>query len=132
MAIVTLLLNRAMGEHPGALVLALFLGALTCTEIGLIYGTASKDTNTLFTLVKTLNILLVGPVIFYLFPGWPQWIAKLFPTYWFLDPIFQVSMRGAGLADIWAKLVVASAICVVLGMVVATLGRRMQASLATE
>ena len=66
--------------------------------VGLIYGTVAKDIKTLFTLIKTLNIILLAPVIFYIFPDWPQWIAKIFPTYWVLNPIFEIATKNANLA----------------------------------
>src|SRR5665811_2076490 len=111
MAAVTLALNGALGSRPEALLASLFVGALMSAEIGLIYGTAAKDSQSLFTLVKTLNIVIVTPVIFYIFPDWPQWVAKIFPTYWFLDPIYQVALQGADFSAVWKDLAVAVAIC---------------------
>lgn len=125
MALVTLALNGALGSRPGALLAALVLGALMSVEIGLIYGTAAKDSQALLTLVKTVNIVIVAPVVFYVFPEWPQWVAKVFPTYWFLDPIFQISLKGAGFTAVWKDLAVALLICVALVPVIYVLGRRM-------
>jgi len=62
--------------------------------------------------MKSLNIILFAPAIFYVFPDWPQWIAQLFPTYWVINPIF------------------ALAICAVAVPVVVVLGRRLQGQVA--
>jgi len=129
MAAVTLALNGALGSRPEALLASLFVGALMSAEIGLIYGTAAKDSQSLFTLVKTLNIVIVAPVIFYIFPDWPQWVAKIFPTYWFLDPIYQVALQGADFSAVWKDLAVAVAICAALVPVIYWLGRKMTAEL---
>jgi ABC-2 type transport system permease protein len=124
MASATLALNGVLVAGQVALLLALLVGAVMAVEIGLLYGTLARDTKTLYTLIKSLNLILVGPVIFYLFPDWPQWIARVFPTFWFLDPIFRVSMSGAGLADVGGDLLVGAAICLALVPVILTTARR--------
>lgn len=123
MAAVTLALNGVLTSQP-ALLLALLVGAVMSVEIGLLYAVAAKDTKSLYTLIKSLNIFLMAPVIFYLFPDWPQWIAQLFPTYWFLEPIFQVAIRGATLAEVAGKLLVGVVICLALLPVLWLLTRR--------
>jgi ABC-2 type transport system permease protein len=129
-AYVTLLLNGALGSQPAALLIALLVAALMTVEFGLIYGTVAKDIKTLFTFVKTLNVFLLAPVIFYIFPDWPQWIAKIFPTYWVLDPIFEIATKNANLAAVGFDLSVAMAICGVLIFPVWALMRRMLAKLS--
>ena len=124
MATVTLALNDALVGTSPALMAGLAVGALMSVQIGLIYGALARDAKTLYTLFKSLNVLLVGPVVFYLFPDWPQWIAMVFPTYWFLDPIFEASMRGATLAQVGGDLLVGVAICAALVPVIAVLTRR--------
>jgi ABC-2 type transport system permease protein len=131
MAIVTLALNGALAGQPAGLLLALLVGAVMSVEIGLVYGAASRDTKSLYALFKSLNLFLLAPVLFYLFPDWPQWIARVFPTYWFLDPIFQVTLGGASLGEVAGDLLVALAICAALVPVVLLLSRRMQAQLAS-
>jgi ABC-2 type transport system permease protein len=129
MAYVTLLLNGASGSRPAALLITLVVAGLMSVEFGLIYGTVAKDSKTLFTLMKTLNIFLLAPVIFYIFPDWPQWIAKIFPTYWLINPIFEIVTKNTRLADIGVDLGVATGICVILIIPVLALKRRMLADL---
>jgi ABC-2 type transport system permease protein len=125
MAVITLALNGSLKGDAAALVLSLLVAALMLTEVGLIFGTAAKDSKGLFTLMKSTGILFMAPVFFYLFPGWPQWIAKLFPTYWVIDPVVAVALRGESLGDIVLTLVVALGLCVLLVPVVALTARRL-------
>lgn len=125
MSVVTLLLNDAMGAHPATLIVVLLSASVYSALLGMILGTISKDTTSMFTVAKGSGVFLVGPVIFYLFPDWPQWIAKLFPSYWMIDPIWRVGIRGQGLGAVWVELAVTAGICVVLILVIARLSRRM-------
>jgi ABC-2 type transport system permease protein len=129
MAYVTLLLNGAQAASTGALFLALIVAGLMSVEFGLIYATVAKDSKTLFTLMKTLNIFLLAPVVFYIFPDWPRWIAKIFPTYWLINPIFEIAIQNANLADVGGDLSIASGICVILIIPVLALKRRMAANI---
>ena len=94
------------------------------TEVGLIFGTAAKDSKGLFTLMKSTGILFMAPVFFYLFPGWPQWIAKLFPTWWVIDPVVGVAVRGEALGGIAGTLAVGLVLCVAIVPVIALTARR--------
>lgn len=128
----TLALNRAFGNEPWTLVAILVIAAFMVLQIGLIVGALAKDTNTMFTVFKTGNILLLAPVVFYVWPDLPQWIAKVFPTYYFLDPVFRVAVQGESFADVWTHLAVAVAICALLAPLVFFAGRRMERRLAAS
>lgn len=131
MSVVTLALNGALGSSPFALLLSLLVAGVMCAEIGLLYGAGARDMKSLYALFKGLNIFLFAPVIFYLFPDWPRWLAMIFPTYWVIDPIFEVAVNGAGLADVWFELLIAVAICGVAGAAVLAVVRKMERQLAT-
>jgi ABC-2 type transport system permease protein len=96
----TLLLNQAFGAQPALLVLVLALGAIMAAEMGLLLGAFLKDWTTLFTVWKTGAIVLFAPAFIYLFPQIPEWVAQLFPTYYLIQPILQLSQQGSGWADI--------------------------------
>jgi ABC-2 type transport system permease protein len=132
LALFTLALNGALGGDYPALLISMAVASLMCAEIGLVYATGARDIKTLYTLIKSLNIFIFAPVIFYIFPNWPQWIAKLFPTYWFLNPIFDVTTRGYGLADVWGELLVALAICAAFVPIILVLARRMKQTIGAE
>jgi ABC-2 type transport system permease protein len=125
MTLVTLWLNDALGTQPAALLLSVLVGALMLAEIGLLFGGGARDSKTLFALMKSVNILLFAPVIFYIFPDWPQWIAQVFPTYWIINPIFEVAVQDAGLGDVAGQLAVALVICLALVPAVVVVSRRM-------
>ncbi len=114
MGLLTLLLNGATGSHPATLCLVLFLAAFMAVEIGLLFGLSATGVKSLFTLVKTVNIIILAPVVFFIFPDWPQWIAKLFPTYWIIHPVFELAVNQGELSMIHTELVVAAAFLVCL------------------
>ena len=93
--VVILVLNQAFGTEPALLVLVLALGATMAAEIGLLCGALMKDITTLFAIWKAGGIFLFGPAIIYMFPQIPQWVGRLFPTYYFLQPIIAIS-QGSG------------------------------------
>ncbi len=130
MAIVTLWLNSALTAQPLALLVVLVAAGILLVEVGLVYGTVSKDITAVFTLIKGTAFILLFPTIFYIFPSWPQWIAKLFPTYWVINPVYEVTINNAGLGDVWAELLIAVGVMVVLAGVVALLTRRLRTRLA--
>jgi ABC-2 type transport system permease protein len=96
----TLLLNRSFGINPLLLVFLLVLGAAMASEFGVLLGAFIKDINTLFATIKSMGIILYAPAIIYMFPGIPQWIAKIFPTYYMIRPIIEVTQKGAVWEDI--------------------------------
>jgi ABC-2 type transport system permease protein len=110
MSLLTLLLNNAVGSHPFLLSLVLFLAALMAVEIGLMFGLTATNVKGLFTLMKTVNMVILAPVIFFIFPHWPQWIAKIFPTYWIIRPVFEMAVSQGGLSEISVDLTVTVAI----------------------
>ncbi len=131
MAIFTLWLNDALGARWLPLLTVIVLAGLLLVEIGMIYGAASKDVTGVFTLIKGTGILLLGPTIFYLFPTWPQWIAKVFPTYWVINPIYEVTVNGSDLGGVAGELGIAVGVIALLLIPLAALTRRLGRSLGT-
>jgi ABC-2 type transport system permease protein len=126
MSLITLALNGGFGGQVGTVTLAVVVGAALAAEIGILLGILAADSTTLFALIKGLGILIIGPVIFYIFPDWPQWIAKLFPTYWVIDPIYSAAVLGNGLGEVYPDLLIAGAIIVGMLPVLVLVTRRMQ------
>ncbi len=129
MCFITLALNGALSGQPLALLATIVAGTVVCNAIGLIYGTMAGNAKTLYTLIKSLNILLAGPILFYLFTGLPRWIAKIFPTYWFIDPLYSITLKGADFSEVCFKLAIALVIGILLCIAVVPLSRRMQRKL---
>lgn len=132
MAVVTLALNQAFGANwLDVAVVVLVAGALSAM-IGVTIGVFAKDSTVLFATVKGLGIFLFAPTIFYIYPDWPQWIAKIFPLYWIIEPIWQVSIMGEPISAVWFELMIAVGITVALVPAVVWLARKMQAQMAAR
>jgi len=127
---VTLALNGALTGEVVGLTLFLVLGGTMMAELGLVLGSWAKDSNTLFSAVKGGGVLVIAPVLFTLFPGLPQGVARIFPTYYFLQPIYDMSVTGTGIGDHGLELAVCAAICVLMLPLVAAMGRRLEQQLA--
>lgn len=117
MGVIILLLNNALGAQPALLLLVLTLGAGLATTFGVLLGVLMRDMNTLFATVKAMGLLLYAPAIFFLFPSLPQWIGRLFPTYYIIGPVVAITQQGAGWAEIATDmLILLGLIGVLLGM----------------
>ena len=125
LAAITLLLNSAFGPRPVEVMVVIVVASALTSMIGLLIGVYSKTATMLFTLIKSLGFFLFIPVIFYIFPEWPQWIAKLFPLYWVISPIWEVSVMGESIGTVWFELAVAAAISLALVFPVLILKNRM-------
>jgi ABC-2 type transport system permease protein len=123
--VTTLLLNRAFGPRPLEVLAVIAVAAALTAEIGLIIGIVSKTATMLFTLIKSLGIFLFVPVIFYLFPEWPQWIAQFFPLYWIIKPIWEVSVMGQPLSTVWFEMLVALSLTIGLIPLIVLLKKRL-------
>ena len=80
----------------------------------------------LFSTWKFGGILLFGPTLIYLFPEIPQWIGRIFPTYYLVEPIVEISQRGGGWPDIATNAFVLVALDLILIGVVAVVTRGLQ------
>ncbi len=100
MGVFILFLNQAFGTQPLLLVGLMTLGAVMAATFGVLLGAFVKDINTLFATIKGIGILLYAPAIIYLFPSLPQWIGRIFPTYYIIGPIVAVTQKSATWADI--------------------------------
>jgi ABC-2 type transport system permease protein len=100
MGILILIINQAFGGEPLLLTLILAFGAIMAAELGMLLGAFVKDFATLFTIWKTAGIILFAPVFVFLFPQIPEWVGRIFPTYYILQPIVELSQLGGGWSDI--------------------------------
>ena len=124
MGMVILILNSAFGAEPLLLVVVLALGAIMAVELGLLSGALIKDITTLFALWKFAGILLFGPALIYMFPQIPQWIGRVFPTYYFIQPVVDISQRGGGWPDIALNVSILAGINLVLAGIVVFVARK--------
>ena len=127
MGIVILIVNQSMGSQPGLLVMVLLLGTIMASAMGLLLASLVKDIMTFFASIKIIGLLLYAPVIIYLFPSLPQWIGNLFPTYYIVEPIVEVSQRGGGWAQIAPEVITLVVLNVVIvGLVAFILKKKKQ------
>lgn len=130
MGVASLALNGAMGSNWPEVVLVVLVAAMLSAMLGVVVGVFAKDSATMFGIVKGAGIFLFMPAAFYIFPDWPQWIAKLFPLYWIIEPIWQVSVMGESITTVWGELAVALGITAALAVLSWRLANRMQAQMA--
>ncbi len=121
MGVVILTLNQAFTANPLLLVLVLTLGAVMASELGLICGALIKDATTLFAIWKVGGIVLFAPALVYMFPQIPEWVGKIMPTYYLVQPIIVISQQSGGWYDISTNVLILVGLDVLfLGMVVFT------------
>ncbi len=124
MGILILMINRAFGGQSALLVLILSLAAIMAAAFGVLLGVLMKDINNLFATVKAFGILLYAPALIYLFPSIPQWIGKLFPTYYIINPIVEITQRGASWADVAVEIYILVGLVLILIFGVGMIARR--------
>jgi len=109
-----ILIVLTIGFAQPLLMLVVFvLGSFLGVEWGLLFGLISKDQTIFVAYIKVFGIFLIAPALFIIFPSWPQWIAKIFPTYYIANPIFRVSIYGEGWSELgWQVLVLAGFVLV--------------------
>ena len=124
MGTVILVLNQVFGVEPVLLILVLGLGAVMAAEVGLICGVYLKDVTSLFTIWKVGGVLLFVPALVYMFPQIPEWVARVFPTYYLIQPIVALALEGAGWRDIAGDVMVLIAVDAFLGLALLLLLRK--------
>ncbi len=126
MGVLILLMNRAFGSQPLLLIVVLGLGAVMAATFGVLLGVLVKDINTLFATIKGLGLLLYAPAIVYLFPAIPAWVGRLFPTYYMIQPVVEITQEGAGWGEVAPELLILTALIGALVAVVAFASNRIQ------
>jgi len=126
MSVVILLMNQAFGVQPGLLIMVLGLGAVLAALFGLVLGLLVKDINTLFATTKAMGLLLFAPGVVYMFPGIPQWIGKIFPTYYIIQPVVEISQRGGSWPDIIFEVSILAGLIVLMLVLTIVASRRLK------
>jgi ABC-2 type transport system permease protein len=130
MGLATLALNNAFAGQFWTMALILFIGSVMMALVGMALGLWARDVTTMYTASKAGGILIFLPVIFVIFPGLPQWIPQLIPTYYFLQPIYDIAIHGQSFIDVVPELIIAVVICIALVPLVAWVARRSERQLA--
>ena len=127
----TLVLNDALLGKSLAHLVIMLVAALMMVQFGLLLGMWARDSATMFAAWKGGAILLFFPTVFYIWPDLPQWIAKLGPTYYFIDPAFRVIAAGADLGDVIGTLALGTVIIAAMIPIVVMAARRLERTLAS-
>lgn len=127
MGILTLSISASFGGSPFALALVLALGAIMAAEIGLLAGAFIRDMNTLFAFWKFGGLLLFGPAIVYMFPQLPSWVGYVFPTFYVIKPVTDLSVLGLGFGSVALYVGILAAIVIVMGLAVMNIVKRLSA-----
>jgi len=96
----TAALNLGFGEQFSTTLLIILGASFLCVPIGLALGAAVKDMSTMCAIWKTGALVLFAPAILMLFPSVPRWIAMIFPTYYFIGPLYDVNVEAVGIVEV--------------------------------
>ncbi len=117
MGLIILLLTDALGNQPWLLILFMALGTVMAVEIGLIFSSFVGNINTLFATARLAQMIILIPALFYMFPWFPQWVAQIFPSYYFVKPIMDISQSGATWADVSTEVLILIGCNVIIGTI---------------
>lgn len=130
MGLIVLVLNNAFGGQPALLVTVLVMGAVAASVFGVMVGSFVSDINALLAVFKAGGVILLAPALIQLAPDIPQWIGRVFPTYYVLNPVLEVSQDGASLGDIAGDMAILLAIIGVMVLAMVFILERQQKQLA--
>jgi len=57
---------------------------------------------------------LYAPAIIEIIPNLPEWLARIFPTYYLISPIQRIALDGVGLSEIAGDVSILGVISIVL------------------
>ncbi|HEY32426.1 MAG TPA: ABC transporter permease [Dehalococcoidia bacterium] len=124
MGVLILVLNQAFGAQPLLLVGMLALGAVMASAFGIMLGAFIKDITSLFAINKAIGILYYAPAFVYLFPDIPQWVGRIFPTYYIVQPVVEISQQGGTWSDVAPEAFILIGLILVVIGIIGALARR--------
>ncbi|MBC7247478.1 MAG: ABC transporter permease [Actinobacteria bacterium] len=128
-----IVLSLTVGLAQPLLLLAIFtVGSVLGAEWGLLLGLLARDQATLMAYLKGLNIFLVAPALFVVFPDWPQWIGRIFPVYYIGNPVFRVCVYGEGWREVGWQVLALCGFTALFSLPLAALVARTRASADTR
>ena len=125
MGVLTLAISTSFGNSPLAMVVILALGAILAAEIGLLAGAFIRDMNTLFAFWKFGGLLLLGPAVVFMFPQIPSWVGYIFPTFYVIKPVTDLSVLGLGFGSVALYVGILVAIVAIMGLAVMNIVKRL-------
>jgi ABC-2 type transport system permease protein len=125
MGVITLAISTSFGNSPLGLTVTLALGAVLAAEIGLLAGAFIQDMNTLFAFWKFGGLILFGPSIIFMFPQIPQWIGYIFPTYYVIKPVTDMSVMGSSFSSVAWYVGILAVLIVTIGAILMNIIKRL-------
>lgn len=108
-AVLLMALIRGFSREPAVLLVALLLGAILVTGLGMVAGSFGKDfIGVLFWSVAFMLPLLV-PAFAVLFPGSESWWVTLLPSWGLVDAIVGITTEGASWSGVAPSLLLLAA-----------------------
>jgi ABC-2 type transport system permease protein len=118
-------LTGAFSRRPFPVLLALVLGAVLVTGVGLLVGALGQDFVAIVFWSMLAFVPLVVPAFALLFPGTPSWWIRALPTYGLAEILVQATGYGTGLGQLVGELALLAGWCAVVLLVgAAVLARR--------
>jgi ABC-2 type transport system permease protein len=125
MGVLTLVISGQLNSSFLSIILIMGLGSIMAAEFGLLAGAYIKDMNTLFAFWKFGGLLLFGPAVAYMFPQIPQWIGYIFPTYYVIKPVVDLSINSLGFGSTILNLAILTAIVVLFAVIISRIVSRL-------
>ena len=95
-----------LSSQPLIVVTALLLGSVLVTGFAFLIASLSKDLMSAMGWSMIIMVILMVPTFGVLFPGTSTEWAKVIPSYYMSDAIYQASSLGIGWGDLWQDLVI--------------------------
>lgn len=106
-------ITGTLAASPGVVVVALLLGGVLVTGVGLIAGATGQDFMSIVFWSVLLLIPLAIPAFSVLFPGTPAAWVRAIPTYGLVEALLTVTTRGQGWAEAWPYLAMLAGWCAI-------------------
>lgn len=130
MGVIILVINQAFGNQPALLVTVLAVSALAASVFGVLLGSLVGDVESLLAVIKAMGIVLFAPGLLQLFPSVPAWVSQLFPTYYMMNPVLEISQGGAGVGEVLGDMAILLGMVGVLLLLLALLVDRQKSRIA--
>lgn len=107
-------LTGAFARRPLLVLLALVLGAVLVTGVGLLVGSLGHDFVAIVFWSMLAFVPLVVPAVAMLYPGTPAWWVQALPTYGLAEILVQATGYGTGLDQLLGEAALLLGWCVVI------------------
>ena len=108
-ALLIAVVTGALSHAPGLVAMALLLGSLLVTGVGLIAGATGQDFVAIVFWSVVAFVPLAIPALAVLFPGSPALWVQALPSYGLVEVLVRTTIRGQGWSQSWPYLAMLAA-----------------------